>query len=171
MKDLPVTTFKNMMSRAMANAFEDTASMAWVDGGSEGDLEPEAQSWLSAKLDGELSFIQQLFQNLRMLKADPEFTNQDADNEAASRADGYARTLDQVYNQIKIFAEPYRMLTMGGQDGVKTCPTCARLKDQRHRASWWISRDYVPGPANSFECGGWQCNHFLFDDKGQIFTI
>jgi hypothetical protein len=169
--DAPVTVYQNRMRTAIANAFYGASEMAWVDGGGEDGLSKEAQSWLTSRLDAELGYTGELFQRLRMLKKDDDFAHADADAEANARADAYARTLDQVYNTIKAFAAKNQMLTFGGQSGADSCTTCRKLMGQRHRAKWWVSRNYVPGPANAFECGGWRCRHFLFDDKGKVFSI
>ncbi len=52
-----------------------------------------------------------------------------------------------------------------GDDGAESCADCSKYKDKRHKASWWISHNAVP-PNRDFECGGYNCEHYLIDDDG-----
>jgi len=168
----PVTSFQSRMRKAIATYWDQAAKSAWVDGGGEGLLSKEAQSWFTSRMEAEFGFTGEVFQRLKMLKAEDDFTMKDADNEANARAEGYARSLDQTYNMIKSFAANYDMLFLDGDDGLDTCSTCQRLKGQKHRAKWWVSRGYVPGPANNYECHGFRCRHALYYVKnGKRFTI
>jgi hypothetical protein len=65
------------------------------------------------------------------------------------------------------------MLLFTGTDGEESCKTCQKWKGKWHKASFWINRGLVPGqPGNgAFECKGYNCNHFLVDKAGKIFTV
>jgi hypothetical protein len=63
-------------------------------------------------------------------------------------------------------------LTFDGDDGAESCPTCTALKGQRHKASWWISHDYVPPTGSGLDCAaGGHCMHELVTDDGEVVTI
>ena len=52
------------------------------------------------------------------------------------------------------------------------CSTCASLNGKRHRASWFISHDYIPGkPGAAMDCQGYNCDCALVDDEGIEVTI
>lgn len=70
------------------------------------------------------------------------------------RAAAVAGVNSAAANEVVIFS---------GQMGKEDCPTCHGLMGARHRRSWFVERNLVPGiPGNlSFECGSWNCEHFL----------
>lgn len=162
------------MKRAISDAFNSAADLGYVDGG--GELpDQDLNDWVGGRQDKEFGNVTALFQQLKELRSDPEFTHPEAFDIANRRADGYALGLDGIYNEAKTRGAKNKMLTFGGQDGHAPdfpCKTCKKVKGQRHRASWWIKRGLIPYPGNeNFECGAWQCKHFLFDDQGRLFTI
>jgi hypothetical protein len=169
-----ITTYKNAAKQAAAVSFGDAADLGFVDGG--GTLPDQMlNDFVGARQDKEFGNLDALFQQLKELRADEDFTNAEAFDIANARADGYALTLDAIYNEAKLRGARNRMLTFGGVDGHSPgfpCKTCKRLKGQRHRASWWVRRGLIPYPGNeNFECGAWQCKHFLYDDNGRAFTL
>lgn len=167
-----ITRFKNQMRKAMANAFAEAIEIGFADGGGGDwgkDAEPDDRKWARARTNAEMGFIESLFYELRDLKSEgPEAWIGEADK----RADGYCKTLDSVYSEAKLRGAKNMMLTFDGHDGVESCSTCTKLKGQRHKASWWIKRGLIPGrPGNhAFECGGWQCQHYLYSDDGKVWT-
>lgn len=172
--DKPVTAKRNEAKRAVADAFDSAANLGFTDSGGTLPDQP-LNDWVGSRQSQEFGNIDALFAQLKELRSDPEFTRAEAFDIANSRADGYAVTLDGIYNEAKTRGAKNKMLTFGGQDGHAPefpCKTCKKLKGQRHRASWWIKRGLIPYPGNSnFECGAWQCKHFLFDDEGRPFTL
>lgn len=169
-----ITRFRSAFKRAIADSFEFAFAQGYLDGGGDPeDREPSDQDWLAAKIDAEFGYVDMLFQQLKQFKADEETTPEDYDAEAERRAEGYAMTLDGVYSEGKIRGAKNMMLTFGGTDGQESCPDCQRLVGQRHRASWWVRRNLIPGqPGNaSFECHGYNCRHILYNDKGEVFTV
>ena len=161
------TTFKNDIRRGMADAFVDAADIAWADAGAELPLDGDTLAWLAMQQEAEFGFIDVLFQHLKDLK---KVEGVDKTATATARADGYTRTLDRIYNYVKIAAAGSKMLTFAGDDGAMSCTDCQRYKGKRHKASWWIANDAVP-PNRNFECGGWQCYHVLVDDQGNVWTL
>jgi hypothetical protein len=102
-------------------------------------------------------------------------TKDEAFGIANQKADNYSVTLESVYNEAKTRGGKNIMLTFGGKDGHAPdfpCPTCRRLKGQRHRAKWFVTRGLIPHPGNTnYECGCWACQHYLYDDNGKVFTV
>lgn len=168
-----VTSYTRSMKRAMSDAFVQVAEIAWVDGGSDLPLDGDALDWLSARQSAEFGFIDELFQRLKMLRGEEtkDTITDTANEEAASRAEGYAGTLDLVYSTIKLLAGKNKMLTFVGTDGKESCKDCRKYKNKRHKASWWVAHDAIPGSHTGFECGGWLCQHILIDDGGQVWTL
>jgi hypothetical protein len=169
-----ITKFRNGFKRAIANAFDEAYAMGFSDGGSsypEG-ADPEDIDWLAAAITGEFGFVEMLFQQLKEFKADPETQTGDYQAEADRRAEGYAKTLDGVYNQGLMRARKNVMLTFGGEDGAESCATCQRLKGQRHSVKWWLGRGLSIFRGNrNYECGCWNCQHYFYDDHGKVYTI
>ena len=149
-------------------------NQGYTDGGGEPPVEPEDADWLSAKIDGEKTYAAILFAQLKELKTLAEEEGDSVFEGVPERhADGYCRTLDGVYSEGKIRGAKNKMLTFGGRSGRESCPDCQRLMGQRHRAKWWKAKGLIPGqPGNrNFSCGGWQCEHVLFDDRGEIYNV
>lgn len=164
-----VTRFRNAMKLAIVEAFFPAFETGYEDGGGELPIEADDVDYVNGRVDGEFGFVDDLFNQLKALKKEGPDAFM---GEAEARAEGYARTLDGIYNAGRVRGAKNRMLTFGGFDGVESCQTCKRLTGQRHRASWWVNRGLVPYRGNAnFECGNWQCEHFLFDDAGEVFTL
>lgn len=158
---------RNRMSNAVAKAYVETADFAYVEGGGELPLDDETAAWAREQLTAQFGFIDDLFDRLKEIRKKGDF---DAGEIANARADGYASGLDQFYSETKTRGAKNKMLTFVGSDGKESCKDCQRMKGQRHRASWWIKNDLVPG-SSKYECGGWNCEHYLIDDQGNQFTI
>jgi len=167
-----ITRFKNLMRKAMANAFVEAIEIGYFDGGGGEwgkEATPDDRKWAQARTNAEMGFIESLFYELRDLKSE----GMEAwIGEADKRAEGYCKTLDAVYSEAKLRGARDVMLTFGGNSGQESCETCQKLMGKRHKASWWLKRGLVPGrPGNrNYICGSWQCQHFLFDDTGKVWT-
>lgn len=172
--DAAVTAYKGRMKRAMTEAFPKVGDIAWEDGGSELPLDASANEWLTSRMNAELGFIDNTFASLKLLRDElkdtPKELEEAAIHQAFTRADGYANTLDSVYSTIKAMAAKNMMLTFVGEDGQESCSDCRRYKNKRHKASWWVAHDAIP-PNRAFECHGYNCQHVLVNDKGDLFTI
>jgi hypothetical protein len=162
---------KNSFKRAMIEAF----GGAWDAGWDGNPPTGEALEWFNARTQQELAFIDGLYVQAKELRKDPEA---DTFAWATARADGYTATVDNIYNHARIRALGNKMLTFDGEDGSpdnicqSTNGTCVRLKGKRHRASWWIAHDLVPYRGNpNYDCGAWECRHYLKDDKGERYTF
>lgn len=162
-----ITTFKNAMKRAVGTGFPATGDAAWEDGGGALPIDPEISDWLGAMQDAEIGYIDALFQTLKQVRGSEDLKPFEY---ASARAEGYAKTLDRIYNYVKIAAAGSVMLTFMGDDGTESCTDCQKYKGQRHKASWWIKNNAVP-PNRDFECGGYNCQHLLVSDDGIVWTV
>lgn len=159
------TAFKSEAGQAVLEAFPETFTAAYRAAGG-GVPEPADDAWLTAKINAEVAHVAELFVGLRDLRREKLPPGQLV-AEANARADGYARTLDGVFDQAMLRGSKNRMLTLDGDDGHENCSTCRRLKGERHSAGWWLRHDLVPTRGNPrYECGVWECRHFLRDDNG-----
>lgn len=162
------TKFKNDIKRAVATAFPEAFYAAYAVGGGE-DVEAEDDAWLTARMNAEFGFIDLLFQNLKGVK-DEELPPRELVNESEYHAENYARTLEGIWAQGLLRGQKNKMLEMYGEDGAENCRDCRRLKGKRYSARKWL-RVGIPGvPGNSYECGGYNCQHRLRDDEGVQWT-
>ena len=166
--DKGIASFKNAMRRAVGTAFPAAGDAGWEDGGGSLPIDPDISEWIAAAQNAELANIDVLFQNLKMLRKDGEVQKAEY---AQARAEGYASTLDRVYSYVKIAAGKNTMLTLVGDDGEHSCNECQKYKGKRHRASWWVERNLVPGIGSAYSCGGWRCQHTLVDDSGAVWSL
>ena len=162
-----VASFRERMALAVSRAYIETADVAYQEAGAELPLDADTAAWARGQLDAQLGFVDELFEDLKETRKQGGF---DAGAIAKARADGYASGLDQFWSEAKTRGAENKMLTFVGDDGKESCKDCKRMKGQRHRASWWTKHDMVPG-SSSYECGGWNCEHYLEDDQGNRFTI
>jgi hypothetical protein len=162
-----ITKFRDAMVFAVSEAYMNTLETAWIDGGSQPPIDDDTVEWAKSELSSQLFYVDSLFSVLKQLRKEGDV---DLINTAFQKADGYASALDAFYNYVKTSAYGGRMLTFVGSDGRESCSDCRRLKGQRKRASWWTSHEFVP-PSRHFECRGYNCDHYLVDDAGNVFTI
>lgn len=81
-----------------------------------------------------------------------------------TRAPLWKSTSDQFYYAGIESADKNGMYSFEGDDGKENCNTCSKLKGQKHRMSWWVSKELRPGiDHDNFECGTWpdHCQHYL----------
>ena len=166
---------KNMFKRATLTAFGDAFDLGWIDGGGELPIEGAALEWIEARIQQEFGFIEMVFQQAKELRGSEDF---DPLAWASERADGYVRTVGDIYSHAKLMAAGNKMLTFAGKDGKpdnicqSTNGTCVKLKGKRHKASWWIAHGLVPYRGNpNYDCGAWECSHGLYDDEGNRFAL
>lgn len=170
-----VTGFRNRFRVGATEAFYDAFYQGYRDAGGIPPIPPEGSQWLEARINQEYGFIDALFSQIKELRKDPSFEFFGFVND---KADGYTAALREVYNTGALYAMGNKMLTFDGDDGSAqhVCQsingTCVRLKGKRHRASWWLAHDLMPYRGNrNYDCGGWNCQHYLIDDEGNRVTI
>jgi len=167
-----VTRYKNAARRAIVESFPTAFYSGYADAGGE-ETEDEDESWLTARMNKELGFVDALFMSLRELRESEGFDKDSADAQASERADGYRATLDSVYAEGKLRGAGNLALTWRLGATEKHCSTCSGLDGQRHGAKWWLKKGYKPREPGSetLECRGFNCDCILEDDKGNEYTI
>lgn len=164
-----VTAPRNLFKRAMVTAFGTAFDLGWLDGGQEETPDADAREWLIARTEQELGYIDGLFANVKQLRKEEGF---DFFAWATKRAESYLKSVAGVYNAGVMFAQKNKMLTWRLGATEQHCSTCASLDGQRHRASWYAARNYIPRQAGAaLDCGGYNCDCRLEDDKGNEVTI
>jgi hypothetical protein len=154
---------KQRMALAVSEAYIEAAEIAWVDAGAELPLDDDTATWARTMIEAQFTFIDELFEKLKELRKSGDF---DAGEVAIARADGYANSLDGFFSEAKMRASENITLEFGGSDGKESCKDCQRLKGKRHKIKYILEHNLIPRPGNtSFECGGWQCEHFWFNPK------
>ncbi len=164
--DSTVTALQNVFKRAVLTAFNDVFDLGWTDGGSELPLDEDAVTWIENRINTEFGFVIELFQQAKQLRGEKDF---DYFSWASEKADGYSQTLNIIYNNAVVMSGKNIMLTFDGDDGAESCTDCQKYKDKRHKASWWISHNAVP-PNRDFICHGYNCQHILVDDNGEVWA-
>jgi len=163
-----IQTAKGQFKRAAANAFLDAFDLGWAMGGGEFPVDDDAGDWLGARQTAEFGFIDELFLGAKELKKEDGF---DVFPWVSERADRYTATLAAIFNAGKMWSKKNQLLTWRLGNTEKNCSTCAKLDGQRHRASWYISRDYIPRkPGAAMICGGYNCDCKLEDKDGNEVT-
>ena len=165
----PLPQSKNAFKRATVEAFGGAFDLGTIDGGGEIPADSDALSWFNARVEAEFAHIDLLFQQAKEIRKDEE-----ADNALwiRDRAEGYSNTLTSIYNAAKMWADKRQMLTWNLGNTERHCRTCAKLSGKRHRATWFISRGYIPRqPGANLECGGYNCDCELISDKGESVTV
>ena len=161
----PRNAFRKATVEALGSAFDS----GWTDGGQDLPADEDALTWFNARIQQEIGFIDQLFEQAKELR-DEE--NSDYFTWITARADGYTAAVSECYNTGLMYANKNQMLTWHLGDTEKHCATCSQLNDQSHRASWYLSRNYVPRkPGAGMDCGGYHCDCSLVDKNGNEFTI
>ena len=160
---------KKTIKSAMQDSFYDAFYAGWEAGGNKPPLTDEAKDWLVTRINQERGYIDMLMQNAKALRKEDDF-NYFAWIE--QRADGYTSSVVGVYNAGIMFAKNSKMLTWVLGPTEEHCKTCASLNGKRHRASWYLSRNYIPRqPGAAMNCGGYNCKCSLVDDNGVEVTL
>jgi hypothetical protein len=162
-----VTTWKNNARRAVTEHLPVVFYTGYAENGAE-ETEDEDERWLTARINEELGYLDDLFIGLREGRDE-----MDAEAQARERADGYANSLDGVYSEGLLRGAKNRMLEFDGDDGEENCNTCKGLKGKKKSIRWILENDMIPQPGNdNFICKGYKCLHFWKDSKtGERWTF
>jgi hypothetical protein len=160
---------KNSFKRATLTAFQDAFDLGYSDGGGELPVDAEANAWLEARTQEEFGNVDALFEQAKELRKDKEFAYFDW---VTARADAYSSTAMSVYNSAALMAKKNQMLTWRLGMTETHCSDCSELDGNSHRASWYISHNYIPRkPGSSTACQGFNCDCRLEDSDGNEVTI
>lgn len=164
-----VAASRNALKRATILAFGSAFDLGWIEGGAVLPIDSDAMNWVEARINQEFGYIAMLFEQAKQLRKE---TNFDWFAWVTARADGYTRTLREIYNTARLWVMRDQMVTFDGDDGAESCGTCQSLKGKRHKISWFIARDYVPPYGAGLECSkGGHCQHGLMDKDGNWVTV
>lgn len=164
-----ITAPRNQFKQAMSDAFISAFELGWIDGGQELPLDNDGLDWLAARQSEEFGHIDALMQEAKELRKEEDF---DYFSWITARADGYTASVMSVYNAAVLLAQKNKTGTWHLGATEVHCKTCASLDGQRHRASWYLNRGYIPRkPGASMECGGYNCDCSITDDDGNEMTI
>src|SRR5574340_251795 len=154
--------------RAIVDSFGGAFDLGWVEGGGELPPDADALAWFNPRVEQELAYISELFQQAKELRKDPEF---DRMAWVTEKADGYVQSVIAIYNAALLAAKQNEMLEWEYGD-TDHCRTCEGLNGKRHRARWYLARNYIPGkPGAAMECGGYKCQCKLKDKNGKVVTL
>jgi hypothetical protein len=160
---------RNQFRQAMTEAFNSAFDTGWVDGGQELPADADSVAWLEARLSSELAYIDDLFVQIKNLRKEDNF---DFFQWVTAKADRYTSTVMSVYNAAVLLAKKNQMLTWNLGQTEKHCDTCLSLDGNSHRASWYISHDYIPRkPGAAMDCNGYNCDCKLTDKSGEEVTL
>lgn len=163
-----ITASRNAMKRAATEAFGAAFEAGWEDGGGELPFDGDALTWFNARLEQEFGFIEQLFDEAKELRKNPDF---DYLSFSASKAESYTNTLRQIHNEAQVRVRDNVMVTFELGNTEKHCKSCLKLNGQRHKLSWFVSHGYVPPHGENLDCSaGGHCDCKLKTDKGEIIT-
>jgi len=154
----------------LGKAYTETMDIAYQDGGGSLPVDADTLALGNAFISQQYAYVDSLFETLKIMRKDGDF---DAISEAFKKANSWSDTLDGFYNLIRLSAMGNRMLTfVRVKDTKESCDDCKRLRGKRHRASWWISHDFVPPKGAGLACSaGGHCGDMLVDDTGKEVTI
>ena len=164
-----VTGPRNQFRQGVTESFYDAFYLGWSDGGGTFPISQDALDWLTTRVNEEFGHVDGLFQNAKELRKEDGF---DFFSWINDRADAYSQTLRSIYNAGVMLAKRGMMLTWQLGNTKTHCPTCQKLNGQKHRGSWYVSRNYIPGlPGAAMQCGGYNCDCKLITDKGEVVTL
>jgi hypothetical protein len=173
--DRPVTGPRKLFRKAATEHLQPAFWRGYGEAAGEIDYQDaDARDWINSRVLEEIGYISTLFVSLRQLR--DEFIHGEADSsvlrdEVDNRTNGYADTLEACYIAGKMFGKKNVMLEWVYGD-TEHCNTCAALNGQRHRAKWYIARDYIPRkPGAAMACGGYRCQCTLLDPDGKDYTL
>ena len=149
-------------------------------GASEDDLtgDNDDLAWLNDRTEAEIGYIGTAFAALKEAKKQEGITRDELIALAHERADGYTDSLDAVYNMGLLRGDKAQLLEWVLGDTEVHCENksgsfgCLQLAGQKHKASWYVSRNLIPGmPGSGTTCGGYQCDCRLKNKQGEWVTL
>ena len=159
---------RQQWATAMRKIIRSACTRAYVDGLVEGgvldgNLSESDQDILTSHIATQSQYVTNL--------GDEIFKTEDGISEAmADRKPSlwFSKSVMPMYDAGQLSANGNRMMEFAGADGEENCPTCNRLKGQRHRHNDWARKGLRPDAvedSDNFECGLWECKHHLIPVK------
>lgn len=155
---------RQQWATAMRKIIRYSCTRAYVDGlvnGGvlDGKLSESDQDTLTSHIANQSQYVTNLGEEI--------FKTEDGISEAVADRKPtlwFNKSVMPMYDAGQLSADGNRMMEFAGHDGEENCPTCKRLKGQRHRHQDWARKGLRPDAiedSDNFECGLWECNHHL----------
>lgn len=92
-----------------------------------------------------------------------------SDAQAAQKAGmWFKKAILPAYYEGFSSAKANALLLFTGKDGADSCAQCTTWKGKKRRLKWWTANKLRPQvDTESFDCGGWECNHYLEEVTGR----
>jgi 2'-5' RNA ligase len=92
-----------------------------------------------------------------------------SDAQAAQKAGlWFKKSILPAYYEGFASAKANALMRFSGRDGADSCAQCTKWKGKKRRLKWWTENKLRPQvDTESFDCGGWQCNHYLEEVTGK----
>lgn len=161
-----VTKWRNAASRAVLEAVSDMFYRGYEDAGAD-ETEDDDERWLTKTQSEQMGYLPGVFEWLKAGRADDSLT----EDAIRARVEQWGQTLDSIYSEALIRGKKNQSLTWHYGD-TDHCDTCRSLNGQRHTGKWYLARDYIPGkPGAAMDCGGYRCQCYLTDKKGDTVSL
>lgn len=162
-----VTKWRNAAGRAVLEAHSDAFYRGYEEAGAE-ETEPDDDRWLTGRQREQVEFLAGVFAWIKEQR-DAETITEDA---IRARVEQWAQGLDATYSEGKLRGDKSQVLIWHLGETEDHCATCARLDGQRHKARWYLDRDFLPGKAGAaMNCGGYRCGCYLTNKAGETVTL
>lgn len=157
---------KSLIREYGPEAFNDGLKAGGVDDGPDDEDDEVIRAWIAEQLTHVADFAAYV---TGARKLDPE-ARASAEREATRRGVLWVQAMENLQALGKASALKNMMVTWKLGRTEKHCGTCASLNGKRRRLKWFTERDYLPQQVGSetLECGGWNCDCTLRDDKGKV---
>jgi hypothetical protein len=162
-----VTKWRNAAGRAVIEGHSSAFYRGYDEAGAE-ETEPDDERWLTTRQKEQVEFLAGVFEWIKEQR-DAETVTEDA---IRARVEQWAQALDATFGEGKLRGNKSQVLVWHLGETEDHCTTCARLDGQRHKAQWYLDRDYLPGKAGAaMLCGGYRCGCYLTTKAGETVTI
>lgn len=163
-----VTKWRNAAGRAVLEAVGGAIEGAFYE--ADAEMEDDDRAWLKDTQAAQVGYLPGVFEWIKAARdADPPTITESA---VEARAEAWAQALDGIRNEAVLRTKGKEMLTWHLGETEVHCTTCAKLDGKRHPAKWYIERNFIPGkPGSDTECGGWNCDCYLTDKRGNTVSL
>jgi hypothetical protein len=155
---------RQQWSSAMRKIIRSACTRAYVDGlvnGGvlDGKLSEDDQDTLASHIATQSQYVTNLGEEI--FKTEAGISEAMADRKPTL---WFNKSVMPMFDAGQLSANGNRMMEFAGDDGEENCPTCKRLKGQRHRHKDWARKGLRPDAvedSDNFDCGLWECKHHL----------
>lgn len=147
------------------------ATPTFLDGlraGGVDEMDEDDDATVAGWLQEQLQHVNDFAKFVTAARKLPPDERAQAEREAIRRLVLWVRAMEMLRALGLASAKANMMVTWRVGD-TEHCATCASLNGKRRRWKWFTSREYIPQQPGSdtLECGGYNCQCVLRDDKGK----